>query len=497
MNDVIILGVTERGAEAARPIPANAVESYRPTAPSLAELEGLLREIGRGAVTPDMVDHAWVLTRPQFTWHASLDDIRENLADGDCSRLIDQAARELTGKPADALTVFRGALAFGPDSEVGSIKAVLADSQGAGARPGALVRGTVFDAHAGKPVAGALVYSSDALTRTDATGTFELDPKHTRPRGMIWIEADGYALCEYPAREGAAKAGDARILLQKEEVIAGRVVGPDDRPVAGAVVTLWVKHFQFQVPPPNGTTENRNFGFPLEVKTDALGQYALRKLPSGLKLDWCEIRHPEYRMVQDGRRVLRGGEANDFKLAAGCKVSGVVVDEEGRPLAGALAQIREPGGTGGIRHSSRTGNDGRFRFGNIDPGRWTLLIQPRRHAPVHGTVVATVGRAVDSQYVAGPSAYIGGRVLGTDGKPVEGAAVGWAKPVDERGEEIEELTLGRITYTAKDGTFRFGPLAQGAYSLTGVAGEPGRMGQVSAKANVADVVIQLKPAERR
>jgi hypothetical protein len=73
--------------------------------------------------------------------------------------------------------------------------------------------------------------------------------------------------------------------------------------------------------------------------------------------------------------------------------------------------------------------------------------------------------------------------------------VGWAKPVDERGEEIEELVLDRITNTAKDGTFRFGPLAHGAYSLTGMASDlPRRIGHVTA--NSPDVVIQVKPDAR-
>jgi hypothetical protein len=88
-------------------------------------------------------------------------------------------------------------------------------------------------------------------------------------------------------------------------------------------------------------------------------------------------------------------------------------------------------------------------------------------------------------------------VVGPDGKPVEGAAVGWAKSVDEHGEAIADLALGRITYTAKDGTFRLGPIAQGAYSLTGMTSGPRRIGYVTAKANSPDVVIQLNSDTRR
>ena len=335
------------------------------------------------------------------------------------------------------------------------------------------------------------------MTRTDAAGAFQLRPKDARPRGMIWIEADGYALCEYPALDDGSKSQDARIVLSTEAPITGQAIGPDNRPVAGAIVSAMVKHFNFLVPPPSGTPANPNFGFPIEVRTDADGRYALRGLPAGLKLDWYEVRHPEYCTLPEGRRMLRAGESNDFKMVEGCTVSGVVVDEAGRPLGGAEAQLRKPGERGGSSHSSRTGLDGRFLFGNVDPGRWTVLIQPRRHAPAHGTIVATVERAVESQYVVGPSSYISGRVVGLDGKPVEGAAVGWAKPVNERGEEIEALVLGRITYTVKDGTFRLGPIGQGGYSLTGMASDlPRRIGHITANANSPDVVIQLKAEAR-
>jgi beta-lactamase regulating signal transducer with metallopeptidase domain/protocatechuate 3,4-dioxygenase beta subunit len=497
MPDGVIPKAPEKVVAGAPVVPADAVAAYRPVAPSRSELEGVLRDIGRGPVTPEMVDHAWLLTRPQFYWHANVDDLRESLGDSDFLRLIDEAARAHSGKAADTLTVFLGALYFGTDSEVGSMKKILEEAAAVAARPVVNVRGTVVDAQAGRPIAGALVYSEDAMTRTDAAGEFQFGPKHTRPSGMIWIEAEGYALCEYPTLERPAKSGDIRIALAREELIAGRALGPDNRPVADAIISVLVKHFQFQVPRPSGPSAHANYGFPIEVKSGADGGYALRGLPAGLQLDWFEIRHPKYRTAADGRRVLRGGEANDFRMAAGCTVSGVVVDEAGRPVAGALAQIREPSKGGRIQHTSGTGVDGRFRFGNVAPGRWTVLIQPRRHAPVYATVVATLNRAVENQYVAGPSSYISGRVVGLDGKPIEGAAVGWAKPVKDRGEEIEDLALGRITYTAKDGTFRFGPIAQGAYSLTGMASEPRRIGYVTANANSPDVVIELKPDARK
>ena len=140
MPDVVVPKDSEKVDARARVVPANAAASYRPVAPGRPALEGVLREIGRGAVTPEMVDRAWLLTRPQFYWHANLDDVRKNLADRDFMQLVDQAARELSGKPADTLTVFRGALYFRTSSEIGSMKDVLNDSKADAARPAVLVR---------------------------------------------------------------------------------------------------------------------------------------------------------------------------------------------------------------------------------------------------------------------------------------------------------------------------------------------------------------------
>jgi len=57
--------------------------------------------------------------------------------------------------------------------------------------------------------------------------------------------------------------------------------------------------------------------------------------------------------------------------------------------------------------------------------------------------------------------------------------------------------LGCMANTAKDGTFRLGPLSQQTFFLTGFIGEPRRLGHATAKANASDVVIQLQPEKRQ
>ena len=272
------------------------------------------------------------------------------------------------------------------------------------------------------------------------------------------------------ARDGGAAPGDARIVLAKEEPIAGQAIGPDNRPVGGAVVCVWVKHYQFLVPRPSGTSSNPNYGFPIEVKTDAEGRYVLRGLPAGVKLDWFEIRHPEYRMVQEGRRVLRGGESNDFKLAAGCKVSGSSLTKRGGRSRGRKFNFGSRAERGGIPHSTRTGLDGRFRFGNVDAGpmdgadsasraragarnggchRWTARLK------------ASTSRDQARTSAAGWSELTGSRLKG----PRWAGRSRWTSAV-KRSKNW--CWTGSRTHprTARSDSDR---LAQGSYSLTGLA----------------------------
>lgn len=509
--DVPDLVVPEAGGEAARAKeppasrPRVEVEALafpsRPGAPTRAEVEALVHAIGRDPATPELVDRAWLLTRPQFAWSVDLGRVGLLVADPDFTRRVDEAARAVLGRPADTLTLLRRAVSYHVGYDVEAMKhflsgQVLSGRAKADAKPIPTVRGMVVEADTGRPIAGAIAFTSDALARTDDSGAFRLEPLGPPRKGMIWVEADGYATAEYPALEGAGDPVDVRVEMVKEAPVVGRVVGRDDRPISGATVRAWVKHYDFRTPRPDPAPRADSYGFPLEVRTDADGRFVIRGLPPGLALSWYEVRHPEHRTHHGERSPLKGGEPSTLRLEPGCKVAGIVVDEQGRPISGAMVEIRRPGRLGD-EFTTQTTDDGRFRFGGVTPGRWMVAIQPERHAPAFGPVVATQDRPVENQYVAGPGSYISGKVIGPGGEPVARAAVGWAQPVDERGHAVEGLELGRMTNTAEDGTFRLGPLSQGEYSLTSVIEEPRRLGRTKVRSNQTNVVIRLEPDPRR
>ena len=127
--DDVVLGENVKAAERAQITPLPGAAAYQPVAPTRAVCEAVLREIGRDPVTPEMIDQAWFLTRPQFQGRANINEMREALGEQEMISSIDEIARSLTGKPADSSTVsgrgFGMAPAgtmkpFGPRSPVGA-----------------------------------------------------------------------------------------------------------------------------------------------------------------------------------------------------------------------------------------------------------------------------------------------------------------------------------------------------------------------------------------
>ena len=75
MPDIQVPPAAAKTGERPRSVPVIATGEFRPVAPTRLAIETLLREIGRGPVTGELVDRTWLLTRPQFQWFASIDEI--------------------------------------------------------------------------------------------------------------------------------------------------------------------------------------------------------------------------------------------------------------------------------------------------------------------------------------------------------------------------------------------------------------------------------------
>jgi beta-lactamase regulating signal transducer with metallopeptidase domain/protocatechuate 3,4-dioxygenase beta subunit len=490
LADIVVPGrQPPPGPGAARP-PSDGLERKMiSTRPSRGELEALLRAIGRDEVNAALIDRAALLFRPQFAWRYDRAYVARVHPNAPLVKRIDAISQELYGRHPDSLKVLSIALTYLAGYDDAALRQDFEEKAVRDAERGPTVRGTVIDAESHEPVAGALVYTRDSVVRTGQNGEFEL-ALHSRPRdGLVWIEADGRALAAISSKtiEGFGQ----RVELVRDQPIVGQILDANDKPIAGATAGTIVLVWSLRRDVTGDRPESDNYGFPFSVLTDGEGYFAIRGLPpmkSPLSVTFSHDKHQSNALFADNERMT-------VTLQPGCAVDGLVVDEQGTPVPDASVQIRSPEGRGGFLRSCSTDEQGKFGFGDLSPGRWLVVVQPERHAPVHSVVVATRS-GVHNQYVLPGGGYILGKVIDSDGTPVARAHVGWVVPVAHNDEPKSELGLNRFTATAADGRFRIGPLPLGRFQLTGLAQSPRRLGQTIADANQTDVVIRIVPSER-
>lgn len=161
------------------------------------------------------------------------------------------------------------------------------------------------------------------------------------------------------------------------------------------------------------------------------------------------------------------------------RISGIVVDAvSGQPISRAemVLFLRSSEPTE-VSNSTITGSDGKFAFGNLAPGKYTLRAQRRGYAPQAflqhenywtGIVVGPGMDAERIRFPLLPSASVSGQVLDEGGEPVRGAGVLLFERGVQNGREVTRA--GGPAMTDDEGRFRFGHLLPGNY-MVGVRAE--------------------------
>jgi RNA polymerase sigma factor (sigma-70 family) len=129
---------------------------------------------------------------------------------------------------------------------------------------------------------------------------------------------------------------------------------------------------------------------------------------------------PKRASRQDSSRPA--DERNQGPPAQGIAVSGSVIDEEGRPIAGArVARGSDLRGQANVREAT-TDADGRFVIGGIPAGALVLTAQAPGHAPDLKTMTAEPGLA-PAEFWLESGHTIRGRIVDAHDKPIAGAPV--------------------------------------------------------------------------
>ncbi|HKH44313.1 MAG TPA: carboxypeptidase regulatory-like domain-containing protein [Thermoanaerobaculia bacterium] len=222
-----------------------------------------------------------------------------------------------------------------------------------------------------------------------------------------------------PATAAPASSAESPVpVTPKPPVVTGRVVDEEGKPLAG--VEVWLRTNQ-------GRQENP---LPATVSgPDGTFSFFGLGLSSGSYLAACPAGRVEevHFLVGDLARPI------ELRLRRATRISGRVLDPEGRPVPGALVSAQHAGWyddqiityCGGHPQYRIEGTDaaGRFDFDQLEPGWFEVRAADARPKVVR--VRGDAGRRSDEIEFVLPSARVSleGQVLDAAGQPVEGATV--------------------------------------------------------------------------
>ncbi len=377
--------------------------------------------------------------------------------------------------------------------------------------PGGTVRGVVVEKEGGAPVSGATVAATGITSLfggarpalTDADGRFELRGLAVGPTRLD-VTKEGLSLPgSKPANPLDALrgmmgrgGGDAKDPGAGPDVVietAGSVVERRLEMVAAATVRGVVRTRQGEPVPgadvrlvaEGGDRMESMFGEIAALLggagarhlTDAQGRFSLT---TSAGIEKARVVARARGLLESKSEVIDLGDpAATAEVVVTLRVPGAiegrVTDERGRPVAGASVSVASNRSEGlidvEISHGAAqatSGEDGRFRVDEVEPGEATLRVRHARFltatAEVAGVVEGGVAN-VDVRLVLGGG--VAGAVVGPDGRPFEGASI-LVQPVHVDHDAPMDFAW-QDTRSGPDGTFRREGLPAGRYSVAASA----------------------------
>jgi Carboxypeptidase regulatory-like domain len=351
------------------------------------------------------------------------------------------------------------------------------------AAPEDKVTGSVIDDQ-GKPIAGAQIAlppsRGNALSESGADGRFDFKAPVLGRTGtlgaQVWAFKPGLAIGAVPYN--ITKPHE--IVLRKPEPRTVRVEGPDGKPVAGArVEPKWI----FIPEGPGSSQVPGALASSLAVSTGPDGAAAFaylrgRDLLRTARVTADPIGEQDVRVSEEPREGSLG-PIFVIKLKKTSRVSGRIVDQAGRGVAGQVVEIRSEGaGAGGADRFQpspvgfkngpvRTGPDGRFQTPAslmISSTYRVVIREPGKEPIVSDPFTMTEEPMTIPPLGPGTLRTVTGRVVDRAGKPVGNVEVFQSgdgpKRTSVRTDAAGQFALGgfksgRVMLFARGEGFRF------------------------------------------
>jgi protocatechuate 3,4-dioxygenase beta subunit len=328
---------------------------------------------------------------------------------------------------------------------------------------GSTIAGRVVGTNGETPVAGATI-SVDGwpLATSGEDGSFTI-ARAPAKWSMLTARKDNLIV-----QRAAAKEASYTLRLGKGATISGRVTDAKNKvPVTGAMVRVGPRRFAG-----GGLTDTS-----ITLLTDAKGAYSV-VVPAGTYM--LTANHPAHDARPVDVAVTAGQQvAKDVTLAPLARVSGVVLDEEKRPVAAAMISapqvesmmmgpMRFRGGDAAV-----TGPDGRFCT-RVQPDVELTIRALKRGMPQvkSDPMRLTSGERKTGLVLTIPTGIaVSGRVTDAQGNALSGATI-TAAEVENTGVRMRMTTIlggpsndEEAVRTASDGTFTM-RVKEGTYDFT-------------------------------
>jgi protocatechuate 3,4-dioxygenase beta subunit len=191
--------------------------------------------------------------------------------------------------------------------------------------------------------------------------------------------------------EGQA-VDDLRLVLREGAVLRGRVTTEDERPIAGARVTV---------------------GRPVAI-TDADGYYRVEGVATGTQE--VGVWHSRYGRLRRDADLGPGENTLDLTMKKGHTVSGWIVDDADEPVAGAAVSLRPELGRAPRFYRLASDAEGLFELESVADGVYDLEVRKDGYVQTEPAQEVTIdGRDLEDLRVElGPAASITGSILGLD-----------------------------------------------------------------------------------